>query len=140
MSLHYQKLTRKFIRTMTRASWPLPQEAIDEIKEYIHHGDYQAIADSIPCKHLMVWDHLNRPRKRYRLSVMKAVLARAEQNQIALYREIKMTMLRDILMTLDLHYNTDKYRERLKIYADANERLRPYVEFMNSVSSPLQTS
>jgi hypothetical protein len=54
--------------------------------------------------------------------------------------EVRMTMLRDILMKLDLHYNTERYRERLKIYADANERLKPYVEFMDTVSSPLQTS
>lgn len=140
MSLQYQKLTRKFIQTMSRAHWPMPQEAIDEIRGYIYHGDYQAIADSVPCRHLMVWDHLNRPRQKYRLSVMKAVLARAEMNQLSTYGEVKMTMLRDILMKLDLHYNTERYRDRLKVYADANEQLKPYVEFMNSLTSPLQTS
>jgi hypothetical protein len=71
---------------------------------------------------------------------MKAVLARAEMNQLSTHGEVKMTMLRDILMKLDLHYNTERYRDRLKVYADANEQLKPYVEFMNSITSPLQTS
>ena len=133
--MSYSRLTIKYIATMNKLYWPFPPEAIQEVKKWLNHGDNETIAQSIPVKNLIVWDHLNRPRSRYRMDVMKATLTMAEMNMMAKDGKIHMTILRDLLEKIDTFYNPERYNQRLNILAQDRAELKPYAEYANSLSN-----
>jgi hypothetical protein len=132
--MSYSKLTKKFVATMNKLYWPFPPESVEEIKKYLSHGDNQTIAESIGVKNLIVWDHLNRPRSRFRLDVMKATLAVAEMNMMASTGKIELTLLRDLLEKIDTFYNAERYNSRLQIIAQDRKELQPYAEYAQSLA------
>ena len=68
-------------RKLITKNWPLPFEAIQEMKQFIVYGDVSEIASELGVSVFKIWDYLNRERSKYDLKVMIAILERAERNQ-----------------------------------------------------------
>jgi hypothetical protein len=68
-------------RKLITKNWPLPFEAIQEMKQFIVYGDVSEIAKELDVSIFKIWDYLNRERSKYDLKVMIAILERAERNQ-----------------------------------------------------------
>lgn len=60
--------------------WPLPMDAVLEVKSHLKYGDVSEIAEQLGVKVLKVWDYLNRERSKYDVRIMLAILRKAEQN------------------------------------------------------------
>jgi hypothetical protein len=67
-------------RKLITKNWPLPFEAIQEMKQFIVYGDVSEIAKELDVSIFKIWDYLNRERSKYDLKVMIAILERAERN------------------------------------------------------------
>ena len=76
-------------RKLFHPKFPLPYEAIAEMKEYIVHGDLSEIAEEMECSVFKVWDCLNRERAKYDIDLMVAILERAERNMTVLNPKTK---------------------------------------------------
>jgi len=60
--------------------WPLPMDAVEQVKNHLRYGDVSEIAEQLDVKILKVWDYLNRERSKYDVRIMLAILRKAEQN------------------------------------------------------------
>jgi hypothetical protein len=60
--------------------WPLPMDAVEQVKSHLRYGDVSEIAEQLGVKILKVWDYLNRERSKYDVRIMLAILRKAEQN------------------------------------------------------------
>lgn len=76
-------------RKLSQPRWPLPYEAIAEMKEYIVHGDMSEIAEEMECSVFKIWDYLNRERAKYDMDLMVAILERAERNMTVISPKTK---------------------------------------------------